>query len=116
MTQQRNRVVGFFAYRSPTEVLCTDVDACLIAGSEAAMRTYLRARDPTGVSRHTIRKTRFGEILGGLNLGAAYAFDEVAYSRFYPLALEAGLPVSAADFAQAASRGDQYFTVRLTSG
>jgi hypothetical protein len=95
-------------------VLCTDVDACLVAGSEAAMRAYLRERDPKGVDRHTIRKTRFSEILRGLNLGAAYAFDEMAYSRFYPLALQADLPVSAADFTQAASRGDRYFTVRLS--
>jgi hypothetical protein len=116
MAQHGNRVIGFFAYRSPTEVLCRDVDACLIAGSETAMRTCLRERDPTRVNRHTIRKTRFSEILRGLNLGGAYAFDEIAYSRFYPLALKAELPVSAADFTQAASRGDRYFTVRLTRG
>ena len=62
------------------------------------MRRYLSISNPDNVERHAIRKTRFGEIMKGMSLGGSYAFDEEAYGRFYPLALEVGLPVSHADF------------------
>jgi len=57
--------------------------------------------------------TDFGEIMQGLELGAAYAFDKESYARFYPLALEAGLPVAAADFEAQRLKGGGFFTVRL---
>lgn len=50
----------------------------------------------------------------GLLRGAAYAFDEDAYSRFYPLAREAGLEVQPADFAEQKSKGIRFFTVQLS--
>ncbi len=62
-------------------------------------------------ARHTIRKTRFGEIMRGLSLGAAYAFDEESYGRFLPLGREAGLALSDADFSR---RKERFFTVQLT--
>jgi len=107
------KVVGHFAYYSPLEVLCTDRDACLIAGSAGAMKQYLEDHAPERASRAAVRKTRFGEIVKGLNLGAAYAFDRESYGRFYPLAVNAGLPVAPADFEAANRRGDRFFTVRL---
>lgn len=63
-----------------------------------------------GQGRHTIRKTRFGEIMRGLSLGAAYAFDEVAYGRFLPLGRAAGLALSDADFSR---HKERFFTVRI---
>jgi len=107
-----SKVIGYFAYVSPAEVVCTG-DACVISGSESAMRDYLIELNPDGEGMHTIRKTRFGEIMFGIRSGAAYAFDEEAYSRFYPLAREAGLHVAEADFETARSRGDRFFTVRV---
>jgi hypothetical protein len=62
--------------------------------------------------KFTIRKTRLGEILDGVRAGAAYAFDEEAYSGFLPLARAAGLPAVDADFERARSEGRQFFTVR----
>lgn len=93
-----------------------DVDACVILGSIGAMRQYLAEMDPLGAPRATVKKTRFGEIWRGLELGAAYAFDQEAYAKFYPLALQAGLPVAAADFEKAGDRGLRFFTVRLRGG
>lgn len=77
------------------------------------MAKYLTEMGAGGSSQHTVRKTRFQEILQGLSLGAAYAFDEESYGRFYPLAREEGLPVVAADFAAARARGERYVTVQL---
>ena len=92
-----SKVIGYFAYVSPAEVVCTG-DACVISGSESAMRDYLIELNPDREGMHTIRKTRFAEIMFGIRSGAAYAFDEEAYSRFYPLAREAGLHVAVGGF------------------
>ena len=72
------------------------------------MRAYLAEMGAGG--RHTIRKTRFGEIMRGLSLGAAYAFDEDAYGRFLPLGRAAGLALADADFRRHKQR---FFTVQI---
>ena len=90
MQNSYSKVIGYWAYRSRAEVVCAEHDACLIAGSEEAMREYVREFTGQTADKHTIRKTRFGEILDGIRIGAAYAFDEEAYSRFLPLARGAG--------------------------
>jgi hypothetical protein len=46
-----------------------------------------------------IKKTRFGEIILGLNRGGAYAFDEESYNRFYPLANRIGYNFKKEEFA-----------------
>ncbi len=72
------------------------------------MRAYLSQMGVGG--RHTIRKTRFGEIMRGLRLGAAYAFDEESYGRFLPLGRAAGLALAAADFQR---HKERFFTVQI---
>jgi hypothetical protein len=111
MPEKYEKVVGFFAYASPAEVVCTG-EACVISGSERAMRDYLKEASPRG-KLHTIKKTRFGEILKGLQMGAAYAFDEDSYNKFYPLAREEGLDVAKADFGAKQQEGFRFFTVKL---
>ena len=112
MQNSGSKVVGFFAYRTRAEVVCVERDACLIAGSEEAMREYLRELTGLTPDKFTIRKTRLGEILEGIRVGAAYAFDEEAYSRFLPLARAAGLPAADADFENARENGRRFFSVR----
>jgi hypothetical protein len=112
LADRDSKVVGFFAYSTPTRVVCTG-RACVVAGSEEAMKRYVSELDPGNRSDHTIRKTRFGEILQGLRLGGAYAFDSESYDRFYPLARMAALKVERADFEEAHRRGDKFFTVEL---
>ncbi|MFQ5824073.1 MAG: hypothetical protein ACE5JB_08465 [bacterium] len=112
MSDNYSKVIGFFAYASRTEVVCTG-KACVISGSEQAMKEYIKEIDPEGRKTRTIKKTRFGEILKGLELGAAYAFDEDSYARFYPLARKAGLDVQKADFPKKQSEGFRFFTVEL---
>lgn len=112
MPSRDAKVVGYFAYLSAMQVVCTDVDACVVSGSSSAMEQYVAEVYAEQASRVTVRKTRFGEVLRGLELGAAYAFDKESYARFYPLALEAGIPVSAADFDDPRHQGTRFFTVR----
>ena len=113
MSKRDTKVIGYFAYISAMEVICTDVDACVIAGSKQAMKDHLTREHPQTAAMITIRKTRFGEILQGLSAGAAYGFDRKSYSRFYPLAKEIGIDVSRGNFDAAEARGDLFFTVRL---
>jgi len=96
MADRNHKVIGYFAFASPTEVVCTGEtgDACVISGSVR-------------------KKTRFGEILRGLKLGAAYAFDEESYKKFYPLARQEGLLVAEANFDEMKSKGFRFFTVQL---
>ena len=112
MPSRDAKVVGYFAYLSAMHVVCTDVDACVVSGSSGAMEKYVAEVYPAGATRATVKKTLFGEILEGLQLGAAYAFDKESYARFYPLALDAGLPVAAADFDDPRHQGTRFFTVR----
>jgi len=114
MSKRDSKVIGYFSYSSPTEIVCTG-NACVIAGSNKSMRSYLDEIDPTGQKERTIKKTRFGEILRGLKLGAAYAFDEESYGRFYPLARQEGLPVEEADFEKLRPEKLRFFTVQLKS-
>ena len=109
MATRDTRVIGYFACLSPIDLICTDTDACVIAGSSDAMAQYLGEVAPDTVGA-TIRKTRFADILRGLQLGAAYAFDKESYARFYPLAREAGLVVQPAEFDP--QHGRRFFTVR----
>jgi len=108
------KVIGYFAYSSPSEVVC-DGDACVIAGSDSDLRTYLSELGPGEEINHTLKKTRFGEIIRGMRLGAAYAFDEIAYNRFYPLAKREGLELGPEDFSPTAT-GRHFVRVQITNG
>ncbi len=106
------RVIGFFAYTPPMHAIC-DGDACVIAGSEAGMKRYVESMVSGPLKGTRIKKTRFGEILKGLELGAAYAFDEEAYNRFYPLAKKAGLPMTPQDFSGQSPTGMHFVRIQL---
>jgi len=107
MANADSKVIGCFAYSSPQAIVCSG-KACVISGSEAAMRRYLSEMGAGG--KHTIRKTRLGEIMRGLSLGAAYAFDEESYGRFRPLGKAAGLALATADFSR---HKERFFTVQV---
>ena len=92
-----SKVIGFFAYSSPSEVIC-DGDACVISGSENEMNKYLMSVLTNKSNKPTIKKTRFSEIIKGMKMGAPYAFDEQSYNRFYPLANRVGYNLKEEDF------------------
>ncbi len=108
MLERDTKVIGYFAYASPEAVVCSG-KACVIAGSEAAMLQYI-AEESGSKKGHTVRKTRFGEIMQGLSLGGAYAFDEESYGRFLPLGKAEGLALRDARFSKHKKR---FFTVAL---
>jgi|APIni6443716594_1056825.scaffolds.fasta_scaffold1564007_1 hypothetical protein len=104
------KVIGYIASESRIKVICTDVDACLIAGSEKDMNRYLIELE-ADTSVLTIRKIRFGDIIKGMKLGGKYAFDKISYERFFPLGKQLGLQLLEADYNEKAGR--KFFTVKI---
>jgi len=56
------------------------------------MQSYLEKMLSNSKGQDLIKKTRFGDIINGLQRGGAYAFDEESYRRFLPIAKQSGLP------------------------
>ncbi|MCI5149250.1 MAG: hypothetical protein D3916_07675 [Candidatus Electrothrix sp. MAN1_4] len=106
-----SKVIGYFAYKSKTEVIC-DGDACVISGSEQEMENFINFVSPGSAKKHTIKKTRFGEIVNGIKLGAAYAFDEQSYNRFYPLANKVGFNLKEESFSGESETGFHFVEIR----
>ena len=114
MSVYSTKVIGYFAHTSGMNVFC-DGDACIIAGSEHAMKEYINHNSSLKASSYTIKKTRFGEIMQGINLGAAYCFDEETYNRFYPLAQKEGMNVGPEDFSGFSPTGMHFARIQKRS-
>lgn len=106
-----SKVIGYFAFSSPMGVIC-DGDACVISGSEEAMRNYIKSSLTESSKAVTIKKTRFGEIIQGMKKGAPYAFDEQSYNRFYPLANKMGFSLKEEDFTVKTETGFHFVVIR----
>ncbi len=106
-----SKVIGYFAFSSPTEVIC-EGDACVISGTEQDMRNYIQSALPDSSKKTTIKKTRFGEIIKGMEMGAPYAFDEQSYNRFYPLANKIGFNLKEEDFSRETETGYHFVVIR----
>ena len=111
-TANETKVVGYFAYASSSDLFC-DGDACVIAGSDADLKRYLSALPVDDGSKYTLKKTRFSEVISGIRLGAAYAFDETAYNRFYPLANGEGLDLGPENFSVPSPTGRHFVRVQV---
>jgi len=95
-------VIGYVA-RCGMNMAC-DGDACVVAGSEAAMSAILQfhQRDPAA---YAIEPAYGWQLLQAIALGAAYALDEQAYHRFLPAAQQGGLPLVEEDFSDPGPTG-----------
>ena len=88
-----SRVLGFFAYAGPEEVFRFE-EACVIAGSRERLQACLATHPKLRDASLTLAKIRFADVHAGLDAGAAYALDEVAFERFAPLARDAGIDIA----------------------
>ena len=95
MSKDLKKVIGYFAIHLPQDILC-DGDACIIAGTLSALNKYIKSLS-SGADFQK-RKTRLVEILDGIRMGGAYAFDEASYKLFYPLANRHGLNLKKEEF------------------
>ncbi|MBL9171457.1 MAG: hypothetical protein JNN07_27235 [Verrucomicrobiales bacterium] len=107
-----SKVIGYYGLSASQQIICTG-GAALVAGSEAAVRKFVEEYDAAMAQGCFVHKIRFGDMLPGLHRGAPYAFDEVSYARFYPVAAEVGLPVTQVDFAAAQAQGHRFLIFQL---
>ncbi len=91
---------------------CSQSKNPIFTGVDSNFSIYF-LNDSINVRKHTIKKTRFGEIMQGLRFGASYAFDEESYTRFYPFARKEGLNVKWVDFSKDKPEGMRFFTVQI---
>jgi len=112
MSENDKKVIGYIASTSRTNVICVDKDACLVAGSEAAMKNYL-AEIEIKASSVSIRKARFGDIAKVMMLGGRYSFDRESYSRFFPLGIKEGMLLEKAEFDEEKCR--KFFTTQVST-
>ena len=83
-----SKVVGYVAYTSKGMLCVGENHACLVAGSVDALRNRFE------VKNERIAKARFDEIMFGIKHGGPYAFDQLAYRRFYALVQKAKIPLN----------------------
>ena len=110
---RNSRVVGYFGATKRGDVVC-DGPACIISGSYKRMKEYLAKSKRKPPGKVKIRKTRFGEVLSGMNMGGAYSFDEESYGRFLPLAREEGMKCENVDFTPDAEGEVKFYTMTPT--
>ncbi len=92
MKDRLKKVVGYFAIRTGTMNIVCDGDACVIAGSQKALNSYIGKLMGDNPVDYSIKKTRYGEIFQGMRMGGVYTFDNKAYNKFLPLAKADGMP------------------------
>jgi len=76
------------------------------------MKNYIASALRGSSEKATIKKTRFGEIIKGMKMGAPYAFDEQSYNRFYPLANKIGFNLIEEDFSKETETGHHFVVIR----
>lgn len=102
------KVIGVFAHKG-MRAICIEEDSCLIAGSQEKMEEYIKAQGMENIFQ--IKKTRYGEIKRGMNMGASYSFDEESYERFYKYGKMEGLEINEWN-KEEAGKGKKYMTIR----
>ena len=91
MRETGREVVGYFAIRKGTKSILCDGDACVIAGSQKALNSYILNLAGDNSSQYSVKKTRYREIFQGMRMGGVYTFDKRAYNKFLPLAKADGM-------------------------
>ena len=113
-----HKIVGYFSHSKKGYAFC-DGDACIIAGTEALMYSYIKAMLSNDTHKNIVKKTKFGEIISGLERGGAYAFDNEAYLKFFSLAEKYGLndlPEPNAFFSEQSPTGLHFIRIQLDGG
>lgn len=90
--------------------------AMVVAGSESSLKSYIGdTSDESEITKYTIKKTRFGDIMKGLDLGGEYAFDRESYNRFLPLFKKMGFSGEDNVFNNDMSKDDVFIIVKPTA-
>ena len=79
-----NKVMGYISVTSDnTGIFCDDnEDACVIAGSEPLLKSYIIQNNSFNEQGQKIKKTRYIDVEKGIEMGAKYLFDEISIANF----------------------------------
>lgn len=88
------KAIGYFAIRKGSPNMLCDEEALIIAGSQQLMTRYIVKLSEDSPSKYIVKKTRYGEIMQGMQLGGVYTFDKVAFNKFLPLLKSEGKAVA----------------------
>ena len=72
MKDRLKKVVGYFAIRRDNPNLLCDGDSCVIAGSQQLMTRYIVKLSGDRLSNYQVKKTRYDEIMKGMQMGGIY--------------------------------------------
>lgn len=89
MSNPEDKIVGYVALHPSLTMYC-DNSACIVAGTQSALNKYLKSDFPE-VSVFEKRKTKFYEVIEGMEMGGAYAFDKESFKIFKRLAKQLNL-------------------------
>jgi hypothetical protein len=64
--------------------------ACIVAGTQSALNKYFK-ESTTDSNEFDKRKTRFFEVIEGIELGGVYALDKESLKVFKPIAKKLGI-------------------------
>ncbi len=112
MSKYDSKVIGYLAAFDKINLLCSE-DACVIAESEDALRSYVQKSNPDLLSEYKFKKARYKDIVNGLLAGGAYAFDKTAYQRFQPMAIHDGHDLTKINFEDYSQDSDDLLIIRL---
>tara|TARA_B110000305_G_scaffold214416_1_gene251152 strand:+ start:1682 stop:2020 length:339 start_codon:yes stop_codon:yes gene_type:complete len=111
MTENDEEIIGYWGITKNGDIVCDDVDACIIAGSYEKMEGYLENSNGGNSKELKITKLTYGEIMEGLNAGAACSFDEESYQKLVPLASDEGVVLPDVDFTPGSDGDIKFYTL-----
>jgi hypothetical protein len=111
MKDPSKKAIGYFALRKGSTNMLCDGDALVIAGSQQLMTRYIVKLADDRLSNYQVKKTRYGEIMQGMQMGGVYTFDRVAFNKFLPRLQVEGKNIAEIKFADAPKPHDD--AVRL---
>ena len=85
MSSGTNKIIGYFSYTKSGNVFC-DGDSCIILNSKKLIHQLLKAKASIDSEQDLIKKTTFGEVIKGIELGASYILDKDSYNIFHAIA------------------------------
>ena len=99
MKDVSTKVIGYFALRKNSVNMLCDGDALVIAGSQQLMTRYITKLAVDRSSKYKVKKTRYGEIIQGMQMGGVYTFDKISFNKFLPLLKSEGKVIAELKFA-----------------
>ena len=106
-----DKIVGYVAFHPELEKMFCESGDCIVSVTQSAMNKYLRSSE-VEPKEFEKRKTSYSQIVGGLDMGGGYAFDQESYKLFSSLANKKGLKLATKKMSPVVE-GQEFMSVNL---